>query len=189
MPPTTGNHGNEISRNDATPGLPAGSLALPASFSAMTAELQIELEVSNWDSGASGPSSCASNAPGLRFADGSINSKGLEAMKTSRHVALVFGNDDEGASNGVGSLTSCVTSAKLFSDVIAGADYELVSGAPILNGNAEAMQRGISSLASVLHESVVPVDQVILYYAGHGISVNGRPYLIPRGVSSSVKSG
>jgi uncharacterized caspase-like protein/formylglycine-generating enzyme required for sulfatase activity len=86
-------------------------------------------------------------------------------------IALVIGNSDYPS----GPLLNPVNDAKVIADTLGGLGFEV-----ILRRNADqtAMKRAIEDFGSRL-EQAGPNAVGLFYYAGHGVALAGRNYLIP----------
>lgn len=86
----------------------------------------------------------------------------------ARH-ALVIGND---AYERVGPLQNAINDANAIAGSLERLGYQVIVG-------TNARQVEMSQLLSRLVGTVKPGDEVVFYYAGHGVEVAGRNYLLP----------
>jgi uncharacterized caspase-like protein len=85
-------------------------------------------------------------------------------------VALVIGN---GAYANVGKLTNPANDARAIEVLLKNAGFDAVVARQDLD--RDAMRRAMRDFA----DQVGDADIVVVFYAGHGIEVNGINYLIP----------
>ncbi|MET0867603.1 MAG: caspase family protein, partial [Pseudorhodoplanes sp.] len=90
--------------------------------------------------------------------------------RAEKRVALVVGN---GAYQNVGTLANPVNDAKAVAQMFRDAGFEVVEARTDL-GNLE-FKRVAREFTSLTRDA----DIAVLFYAGHGIEVNGTNYLIP----------
>jgi uncharacterized caspase-like protein len=86
-----------------------------------------------------------------------------------KRVALVVGNSNY---TEVGSLPNPVNDANLISSALKAAGFEVILGA---NVDKREFDQKIRNFAALLENA----DVAIFFYAGHGLQVAGRNYLIP----------
>jgi formylglycine-generating enzyme required for sulfatase activity len=120
------------------------------------------------------PCAC-SQAPGTASRGAPASAAALEAppapSASAPRIALVIGN----SSYPSGPLTNPVNDAKLMADTLTSLGFEVV-----LRRNADqpAMKRAIEEFGERLEKA--GSDAVgLFYYAGHGVQLSGRNYLIP----------
>lgn len=87
-------------------------------------------------------------------------------------IALVMGN---GSYPSVGDLINPPNDARLMAHTLRGLGFEVVE---VINAGQKEMKRAISSFAKLL-EDKGQGGVGLFYYAGHGVQVDGRNYLIP----------
>ena len=103
---------------------------------------------------------------GLTFATVAVGATGLAA---ETRVALVVGN---GAYKGTGGLRNPVNDARAMSDALRQSGFDV---AVLENGTKQQMERAIAAFSRKLGPDAVS----LFFYAGHGIQVAGRNYLVP----------
>lgn len=97
------------------------------------------------------------------------------AGSTSR-VALVVGNS---AYRAVGALPNPANDAELVAEKLWEAGFEVIE---TIDGDREKMLADLATFRSRLREG----SEALFYYAGHGVQIGGRNYLLP--VSVAPKS-
>jgi uncharacterized caspase-like protein len=98
------------------------------------------------------------------------------SAKADRRVAFVVGN---GAYKNVDTLPNPPIDAKAMAALLRNAGFEVVEG---VNLGRDAMTAKLRDFAM----KTPGADVAVFFYAGHGISVNGKNYLIP--VDGDLKS-
>jgi formylglycine-generating enzyme required for sulfatase activity len=93
----------------------------------------------------------------------------LQAAET--RIALVIGNSDYSS----GPLPNPANDAKLIGDALANLGFEVIARR---NADQNTMKRAIQEFGSRL-EKAGPSAVGLFYYAGHGVQLSGRNYLIP----------
>ncbi|MEL7464388.1 MAG: SUMF1/EgtB/PvdO family nonheme iron enzyme [Pseudomonadota bacterium] len=91
----------------------------------------------------------------------------------SDRLALVIGNADYR----VGPLANPGSDARLISDALRETGFEV---ALLLNADRRSLLGGVRDFAAKL-EALGPDTVAVFYYAGHGVQVSGRNFLIPIG--------
>jgi uncharacterized caspase-like protein/formylglycine-generating enzyme required for sulfatase activity len=86
-------------------------------------------------------------------------------------IALVIGNSAYTA----GSLPNPANDAKMIGDTLKGLGFEVI---PRTNADQTTMKRAIQEFGARL-EKAGPAAVGLFYYAGHGVQLNGKNYLIP----------
>ena len=89
-------------------------------------------------------------------------------------LALVIGVDNY---DNVSSLQKANNDARAVSTTLEGLGFRVTQ---LIDADRRAFSRAISSFAS----DVGPGDEAVFYFAGHGIQVDGRNYLLPADVPS-----
>ncbi|MGO9993262.1 MAG: caspase family protein [Steroidobacteraceae bacterium] len=97
-------------------------------------------------------------------------------MSTAAHaaeprIALVIGNSDYAS----GPLPNPANDAKLIGDELADLGFDVIARR---NADQTTMKRAIQEFGARL-EKAGPDSVGLFYYAGHGVQLNGRNYLIP----------
>ncbi len=87
----------------------------------------------------------------------------------AKRIALVIGNDDYA---NVDKLQKAVNDAKAVSKTIRDIGFEVIES---LNANRRTFDQQLNNL----NTKVEAGDEVLFFFAGHGISVRGRNYLLP----------
>src|ERR1700738_2766655 len=93
------------------------------------------------------------------------------AQAAETRIALVIGNSDYSS----GSLPNPANDAKLISDALTNLGFDVIARR---NADQIAMKRAIQEFGARL-EKAGPDSVGLFYYAGHGVQLNGRNYLIP----------
>jgi uncharacterized caspase-like protein len=100
---------------------------------------------------------------------GFATSVSFAAVTPEKRVALVIGN---GAYNNAVRLDNAVFDAKAVADAFRNLGFEVVDGYDL---DIDHMRAKVSEFAAALSDS----RSAVIYYAGHGISVDEENYLIP----------
>lgn len=87
----------------------------------------------------------------------------------AKRIALVIGNDDYA---NVTKLQKAVNDAKAVSSIIRDIGFEVIES---LNANRRTFDQQLNDLNAKVNAG----DEVLFFFAGHGISVRGRNYLLP----------
>lgn len=93
----------------------------------------------------------------------------LSAAKADRRIALVLGNSHY---QNAPALPNPVNDAQAMSDRLKGLGFEIVSGLDLTKAQT---QEKIAQFA----KQVRGADVALFFYAGHGLQVSGRNYLLP----------
>jgi formylglycine-generating enzyme required for sulfatase activity len=93
------------------------------------------------------------------------------AQAAEIRIALVIGNSDYAS----GPLANPANDAKMIGDTLASLGFEVIARR---NADQTAMKRAIQEFGARL-EQAGPGAVGLFYYAGHGLQLNGRNYLIP----------
>ena len=93
------------------------------------------------------------------------------AQAAETRIALVIGNSDYSS----GSLPNPANDAKLIGDALTSLGFDVIARR---NADQITMKRAIQEFGSRL-ESAGPGAVGLFYYAGHGLQLSGRNYLIP----------
>src|SRR5579863_2481901 len=93
------------------------------------------------------------------------------ARAAETRIALVIGNSDYSS----GSLPNPANDAKLIGDALTSLGFDVIARR---NADQITMKRAIQEFGSRL-ESAGPGAVGLFYYAGHGLQLSGRNYLIP----------
>src|SRR6266851_3533699 len=93
------------------------------------------------------------------------------AQAAETRIALVIGNSDYSS----GSLPNPANDAKLIGDALTSLGFDVIARR---NADQITMKRAIQEFGSRL-ESGGPGAVGLFYYAGHGLQLSGRNYLIP----------
>jgi uncharacterized caspase-like protein/formylglycine-generating enzyme required for sulfatase activity len=93
------------------------------------------------------------------------------AQAAETRIALVIGNSDYSS----GPLPNPANDAKLIGDALTGLGFDVIARR---NADQITMKRAIQEFGSRL-ESAGPGAVGLFYYAGHGLQLSGRNYLIP----------
>ena len=98
-----------------------------------------------------------------------LASTALQAAET--RIALVIGNSEYSS----GRLPNPANDAKLVGDALTGLGFDVIARR---NADQTTMKRAIQEFGSRL-EAAGPSAVGLFYYAGHGVQLSGRNYLIP----------
>ena len=93
------------------------------------------------------------------------------AMSAETRIALVIGNSEYSS----GPLPNPANDAKMISETLGNLGFEVISRR---NADQNTMKRAIQEFGARL-EKAGPAAVGLFYYAGHGVQLNGRNYLIP----------
>ena len=93
------------------------------------------------------------------------------AIAAETRIALVIGNSDYVS----GPLPNPANDAKMISETLNKLGFEVIARR---NADQNTMKRAIQEFGSRL-EKAGPAAVGLFYYAGHGVQLNGRNYLIP----------
>src|ERR1700730_6889594 len=93
------------------------------------------------------------------------------AQAAETRIALVIGNSDYSS----GSLPNPANDAKLIGDALTSLGFDVIARR---NADQITMKRAIQEFGSRL-ESAAPGAVGLFYYAGHGLQLSGRNYLVP----------
>ena len=91
------------------------------------------------------------------------------AYVEGKRVALVIGN---GAYAHAVTLPNPVGDGKLIAETLRGAGFSVIEGSDLDKG-------GMTRLIDQFTEAAYDADIAVVFYAGHGLQVDGRNYLIP----------
>ncbi len=116
---------------------------------------------------------CLCTAPALRAQDRSAIA--LPASTGSR-LALVVGIDNY---DNVTPLQKANNDATAVSETLASVGFKVTR---VLDADRRSLNRAVSHFSAEIR----PGDEVVFYFAGHGIEVNGRNYLLPADVPSAL---
>ncbi len=105
----------------------------------------------------------------LLVAGFALGTSGQATATTGKRVALVIGN---GSYEFATHLPNPTRDAALFAQTIRNAGFEVIDG---LDMDKNAMQAAIDRFT----ESAYDADVALVFYAGHGMQVEGKNYLIP----------
>ncbi|HEX3951667.1 MAG TPA: caspase family protein [Steroidobacteraceae bacterium] len=93
------------------------------------------------------------------------------AISAENRIALVIGNSDYSS----GPLPNPANDAKMIGATLSNLGFEVIARR---NADQNTMKRAIQEFGSRL-EKAGPSAVGLFYYAGHGVQLNGRNYLIP----------
>jgi formylglycine-generating enzyme required for sulfatase activity len=93
----------------------------------------------------------------------------LASPLQAKRIALVIGNDEYA---NVDKLQKAVNDARAISKTIRDIGFEVIES---LNANRRTFDQQLNNLNSKVEAG----DEVLFFFAGHGISVRGRNYLLP----------
>ena len=90
-------------------------------------------------------------------------------------VALVIGNGSYGG--GIGALANAPNDAKLVTSALQSAGFAVTT---VIDADQKAMKRAFADFGQSLAQAG-PDTVGLFYYAGHGVQVDGKNFLIPSG--------
>jgi formylglycine-generating enzyme required for sulfatase activity len=93
------------------------------------------------------------------------------AISAETRIALVIGNSEYSS----GPLPNPANDAKMIGETLTNLGFEVIARR---NADQNTMKRAIQEFGSRL-EKAGPAAVGLFYYAGHGVQLNGRNYLIP----------
>jgi hypothetical protein len=93
------------------------------------------------------------------------------SMAVETRIALVIGNSTYSS----GSLPNPANDARMIGETLKGLGFEVI---PRTNADQTTMKRAIQEFGARL-EKAGPGAVGLFYYAGHGVQLNGKNYLIP----------
>jgi formylglycine-generating enzyme required for sulfatase activity len=119
----------------------------------------------------------ASVCVGLLFAPAAANDRGIKLKSATSDsagdsVALVIGN---AAYKNATPLSNTVNDAVVMADALKTLGFELVGGKAQTDLDKGGLENAIRKFGEIMRGKRV----AFLYYAGHGVQVDGRNYLIP----------
>jgi uncharacterized caspase-like protein len=95
-----------------------------------------------------------------------------EPACAEKRVALVIGNS---AYQNVAALSNPRNDARLMADTLRGLGFALIGNGPQLDLDKQAFDGALQKFGN----AVLGADVALFYYAGHGIQVAGRNFLVP----------
>ncbi|MEL6721189.1 MAG: caspase family protein [Bacteroidota bacterium] len=101
----------------------------------------------------------------------------LTAQRTQKRIALVIGN----ANYSNAQLDNPINDANLMERTLRKLNFEVTK---ITNANKTQMEEAVINFT----EKIGDYDLSLFYYAGHGIQIEGKNYLIPIGADLPKKS-
>jgi tetratricopeptide (TPR) repeat protein len=135
---------------------------LQANFAAARTDLQQVLQVA--------PSNAVASAALDRLEVKTAVNTGAPAAKRTDRVALVIGNSRYGALN---TLQNTANDARLVAETLKTLGFKSVR--VVLDGKRNDILAALKGLAS----DAATADWAMVYYAGHGLELNGSNYLAP----------
>ena len=130
----------------------------------------------NYTKNSFSPSTSVSTPPAKQFYM-PIDKKNLPSITNQKRIALVIGNSDY---ENAGRLANPINDARGMSDALTSLGFKVFKYEDL--GQSE-MKRAIDKFGSMLSH----YDVSLVFYAGHGIQVNGNNYLIPVDAKISSK--
>jgi hypothetical protein len=97
-----------------------------------------------------------------------------EPSDSSRRVALVIGSNGDRA---WGRLATAANDANLLANALTHQGFDLFGGHALINPDRTQLLQAIKDFS----RTIGPDTVAFLYYAGHGVQLNGRNYLVPTG--------
>lgn len=107
-----------------------------------------------------------------------VSKKSPISNKSSKRVALVIGNKNYSSQT---QLKNPINDAKLIKKTLESLDFKVLEA---YDADIEKLDK---SMDAFIRESR-KADVALIYYAGHGIGVEGRNYLVPLGTNNLSKS-
>lgn len=107
----------------------------------------------------------------------SVNAFALSDASTETRIALVIGNGDYRFS----PLENPPSDARIVADALEHSGFEIIR---VQNANQKKMKKAVREFSNKLEISDKAV--ALFYYAGHGVQVDGRNFLIP--VDADIKT-
>lgn len=92
--------------------------------------------------------------------------------RAEQRIALVIGNSDYGA---MGKLKNPINDARLMAETLRNLGFRVIE---LVDADQRAMKRGVRDFGRWLRRAG-PDGVALFYYAGHGVQVAGRNYLLP----------
>ena len=132
--------------------------------------------LSNYKENAFSPSSTVATAPVQQFYM-PIDKKNLPSIVNQKRIALVIGNSDY---INAGRLSNPINDARGMAKALSSLGFKVLKHEDL--GQSD-MKRVIDEFGSMLGQ----YDVSLVFYAGHGIQVNGNNYLIPVDAKISSK--
>jgi hypothetical protein len=94
------------------------------------------------------------------------------AAHAEKRVALVIGNS---AYTNVPHLDNPAHDARLMADTLKAIGFELIGNGPLVDLDKPSFDNALQKFG----DQVVGADVALFYYAGHGVQVSGRNFLVP----------
>lgn len=110
----------------------------------------------------------------LRASNDALRRAQLRDMHDPPRLALVIGSSGD---RDWGRLPSAANDANLVAGALARRGFDLVGGHALIDPDRAQLLKAIRDLS----RSVGPDTVALLYYAGHGVQLNGRNFLVPTG--------
>ncbi len=98
-----------------------------------------------------------------------------------KRVALVIGNSSY---THIPRLANPTNDAKLIAETLRGLGFTVVGGGAQLDLDESGLRRAVRGFSNQLRGAEV----ALFYYAGHGVQVNGRNYLVPVGANPTTEA-
>jgi len=95
-----------------------------------------------------------------------------DAARAEKRVALVIGN---AAYQSVTPLDNPRNDARLMAETLSGLGFTLIGNGPQIDLDKPAFDRALQNFGN----AVLGADVALFYYAGHGVQVAGRNFLVP----------
>ncbi len=105
-----------------------------------------------------------------------------DPLEPRRRIALVIGNTGDRA---WGTLGTVRNDATLVSDALTHEGFELYAGHPWLDLDRREMLDTIRDFS----RSITPGTVALVYYAGHGVRLGGRNFLVPANAAMPANDG
>ena len=110
---------------------------------------------------------------------GTLAGASAAAQAPDRRVALVIGVS--GYRN-LDALPNAANDARAMARVLGAAGFELVGGGPVLDPDRRALEQAIDAFVTRVDQRTVG----LFYYAGHGVQVRERNFLVPADAALST---
>lgn len=101
--------------------------------------------------------------------------------RAERRVALVIGNS---AYQSIARLDNPKNDARLMAETLQGLGFQLIGNAPQIDLDKSAFDGALQKFGN----AVVGADVALFYYAGHGVQVGGRNFLVPVGANPTKEA-
>jgi hypothetical protein len=101
--------------------------------------------------------------------------------QAEKRVALVIGNS---AYQSIARLDNPKNDARLMADTLQGLGFQLIGNGPQIDLDKPGFDGALQKFGN----AVVGADVALFYYAGHGVQVSGRNFLVPVGANPTKEA-